>query len=85
MKRTWEEISSLQTSWLEDPCWDIENTEGFEEHKDVLLEFREFHEEKWRQEYKEKVTELMYKLQCSYPTAEYILLLEQRVKSLEDK
>jgi len=35
-----EEIEKLKKSWLEDPCWDIECTEGFEEHEQELLAFR---------------------------------------------
>lgn len=38
---TQDEIENLKANWLADPCWDIENTEGFEEHHDELLKFRE--------------------------------------------
>ena len=37
---TQEEIEKLKKDWLEDPCWDIELTEGFEEHEADLLVFR---------------------------------------------
>lgn len=38
-KKTPEEIESLKRSWFSDPCWDIEETEGFEAHRDELLEY----------------------------------------------
>ncbi len=33
------ELEELKQSWKKDPCWDIESTEGFEEHIEELLEF----------------------------------------------
>jgi hypothetical protein len=39
--KTVEEIDALKLNWIKDPCWDIEETEGFEEHKDELLTFRQ--------------------------------------------
>jgi hypothetical protein len=38
--KTAEEIENLKKSWMRDSCWDIETTEGFEEHHDELLKFR---------------------------------------------
>lgn len=42
--KTPQEIEDLKASWKRDPCWDIENTEGFEAHHDELLAFRKNHE-----------------------------------------
>jgi len=28
-----EQIQKLKDNWSQDPCWDIEDTEGFEAHK----------------------------------------------------
>ena len=44
--RTPEEIEALKKNWLQDPCWDIEDTEGFEAHREELLT--------WRKEYQAK-------------------------------
>ncbi len=41
--RTPAEIAELKQHWLQDPCWDIEDTEGFEAHRDELLNFRLLH------------------------------------------
>ena len=42
--KTREEVEALKRNWLEDPCWDIEDTEGFEEY---AVELRGYHVE-WR-------------------------------------
>ncbi len=38
--KTPEEIEKLKASWRRDPCWDIEDTEGFEDHQEELLAYR---------------------------------------------
>lgn len=35
-----EDVDRLKAEWLADPCWDIEDTEGFEAFRDELLAFR---------------------------------------------
>lgn len=47
MARTQEEIKKLKESWMHDPNWDIEDTEGFEDHVEELLNFRRQTEEEW--------------------------------------
>ncbi|NIV31898.1 MAG: hypothetical protein GWN58_21155 [Anaerolineae bacterium] len=47
---TREEIERLKAQWCSDPCWDIEHTEGFEEHEEELREYRESKEAEWDQE-----------------------------------
>lgn len=37
--KTHEEVERLIANWNEDPCWDLETTEGFEEHYDKLLAY----------------------------------------------
>ena len=37
---TKEEVEKLKAGWREDPCWDIEDTEGFEDVREELLAFR---------------------------------------------
>lgn len=48
MQKTSEEIQALKDGWTKDPCWDIEDTEGFEDHHDELLAWREDLENKHR-------------------------------------
>ncbi len=45
--KTPEEITYLKNDWLYDPCYDIEETEGFEDHKEELLAFKKETEAKW--------------------------------------
>lgn len=39
--KTVEEVDALKLNWIKDPCWDIEETEGFEEYREELLAFRQ--------------------------------------------
>lgn len=47
MKKTNEEIQKLKDNWLIDPSWDIEKTDGFEDHFQELLTFRKETESRW--------------------------------------
>lgn len=38
--KTREEVDALKKGWKHDPCWDIEDTEGFDEYVEELLNFR---------------------------------------------
>ena len=44
---TQEAIDRLKSNWANDPHWDIEDTEGFEEHHDELLKYRLAMEAQW--------------------------------------
>lgn len=37
--KTREEVEALKLSWLRDPCWDIEDTEGFEDYREELRQY----------------------------------------------
>lgn len=39
-----KDIEKLKADWMRDGSWDIEDTEGFEEHREELLKFRNIHE-----------------------------------------
>lgn len=54
-QKTAQEIEALKTNWLADPNWDIEKTEGFEEHREELIAFRAEIEARWRQKEIERV------------------------------
>jgi hypothetical protein len=51
---TQEEIEKLKKGWLKDPCFDIEETEGFEEHVEELLNFRRQTEADWEAKKEER-------------------------------
>ena len=48
MMATRDEIEKLKESWLNDPCWDIEDTEGFEEHREELLAYHDQMRVQWK-------------------------------------
>lgn len=48
--KTPEEIQALKDNWIKDPCWDIEDTKGFAEHVEELLNFRRQTELEWAAE-----------------------------------
>lgn len=47
---TQEEIEKLKIGWLKDPCFDIYNADGFQEHYEELKRFQEDQERKWKAE-----------------------------------
>lgn len=53
-KKTSEEIEALKASWMSDPIWDIENTEGFEDHRDELFAWRMKYEAEQKARQKER-------------------------------
>lgn len=46
--KTRAEIDELIIAWRDDPAWELEETEGFEDHKDELLAFRLKCEAEWK-------------------------------------
>jgi len=56
--KTKEELEHLKTNWESDPIWDIEMTEGFEEHKEELLKFRLEKEAAWKRDEERALLEL---------------------------
>src|ERR1041385_1197549 len=50
MPKTRAEIDNLKRDWQRDGTWDLEETEGFEEHREELLAFRLEQEARWQRE-----------------------------------
>ena len=59
-----EEIEKLKESWLHDPCWDIEDSEGFEEHREELVAFHKEQDVKWEKKEKDRKTRRLSKVQA---------------------
>ncbi len=87
-------IDELKYQWERDPIWDIEDTEGFEEHHDELLAFRLQKEQEWRDDSERLLREKAERLGIPdnltlaryIETLEYNLIrLEQRIVRLEDR
>ena len=84
--KTQQEIDGLKHAWLCDPCWDIETSEGFEDHKDELLQYRIKQEEIWEMKHNKRLQAKAEKLGVpgNVQLAQYIEILETRILSLEE-
>jgi len=52
--KTPQEIEKLKNDWIYDPCWDIEDTDGFEDHREELLAFAEKQRAQWKEKNHER-------------------------------
>lgn len=52
--KTREMIFHLKRDWALDPCWDLEDTEGFEDHREELLQYSNEMNEHWERVAQEK-------------------------------
>lgn len=73
---TREEIEKLKESWRRDPCWDIEDTEGFSEHHEELKQYHEQCDREYFVAEENRKTEKAMRLGCSVALVEYIERLE---------
>lgn len=81
--KTKQELDDLKANWKGDPCWEIEDTEGFEEHRVELLAWRQEYERKWYEQQAKERQEKADKLGCSVEMVETLELLEFRIGQLE--
>jgi len=57
---TREAIDKLISDWRVSPCWELEDTQGFEEHRDELLAARlQYEAERTDQEHIKQIAELI--------------------------
>ena len=82
-KPTREEVEKLKADWIEDPCWDIFDTEGFEAYAFELSEFQEEMEEKWHREYIEEKKRRAIKLGLSLDDYDKYDSAKNRYEGLE--
>ncbi len=85
--KTEAEVENLKAKWVDDPCWNIEETQGFEEHKDELLAYRILCESDRAEKRRMRLSELAEKLGIPGNTklAAYVERLEHRIEQLEDR
>lgn len=81
------DIEELKAQWLADPCWDIEDTEGYEAHYDELLDYRREVEARWTASLNAKVQRKADELGIpdNLKLARHVLHLEWRLEQLESK
>ena len=56
--KTQDEIEALKKSWRRDRAWNIEETEGFEAHREELYEYRQQYEAECEQNEKNRLQRL---------------------------
>lgn len=83
--RTNDEITELKLNWSEDPCWDIENTEGFEAHYAELLAWRVKTEAESSAIELDRQLARANELKIDVHVLKIIETLEARITELEDK
>lgn len=82
---TQEQVENLKAQWKADPCWDIEDTEGFEKHREELKAFHDQVRAEWDAKEAKRVSEKCAKYGITEKMLEYIEYLEFKIKRLEDK
>ena len=76
------DLDKLKDIWLKDPCWDIEDTEGFEKYRTHLRLFRIKHEQIWANQYAEKVKAKADSLNVSINASDRIINYERSLQEL---
>lgn len=82
--KTREEIESLKQGWINDPIWDIEDTDGFEEYRDELIQFHNEKRKEWDGRWNERLLTKAEHLGApgNVKLAEYVLQLERHIDIL---
>lgn len=85
--QTAEAIENLKRDWLSDPCFDLEDTDGFEDYRTELLTFRREIEELRKVERRVHLQQKSESLGCpgNLLLAEHVEGIEQRLARLEAK
>jgi hypothetical protein len=83
--RTEKRIEELKKNWSADPCWNIEETEGFEAYKEELKTYRLQKELEWSEQYNNQLMLFAESigLKDNLKLAEYIRSLQNRIYQLE--
>lgn len=84
---TQKELNELKANWRSDPCWDIEDTTGFEDHRAELAAFREAQEAAWAKQRQDALNATAERLGVpgNLALAQYVTGLEQRLEAIENK
>jgi polyhydroxyalkanoate synthesis regulator phasin len=91
--KTREEVEALKRNWLNDSCWDIYETEGFEEYREELKEFQANQEEKWKAQRYNQIYDFAQDLgierldnsdEPNLRLAKYLMWLKNRISKLEN-
>lgn len=85
--KTQADIDDLKRQWRSDPCWDIEDTEGFEGHREELTAYHQQCDAEWEAAYKAKleVKAIVMGVPGNTSLASYVEILEYRIKVLSER
>jgi hypothetical protein len=83
--KTRDEIEQLKAAWDYDPLWDLDRTEGFEEHAEELREHQAMREREATQQREQEIANRAKKLNCSRELVMYIERLEWQVEAVQSK
>lgn len=80
-----EEVMALKHNWLNDPCYDLEDVPGFEEHRAELEAFAKAKQAEWQERRNRVLDEKAAALGVpgNRQLAAYVMELEHRIRSLE--
>ena len=81
---TRNDIEALKRNWLADPCWDIEDTEGFEAHRDELKAFHDEQVARWEATRHQRLVDKAAALGVpgNLALAQCVLTLETRLEQI---
>ena len=82
--KTRAELDNLKAQWEADPHWDLEDTPGFEAHRDELYMYRVSCELLWATEEHTRLAQRARDLGCHIALVQYIEHLEKRLERLEE-
>ena len=84
--RTAEEIEALKANWRNDPCWDIEDTEGFDLHRDELVAYRLEWEVRWKAQREQRLLQFAAPLglENNLALAECLMRQEAAIEALKE-
>lgn len=80
-----QQIENLKFNWRNDPCWDIEDTEGFESVRNELLAYRLEIEAEWQVRLDRRIESvaIAYDIKSNLKLAAIIMHLEDRIRDFE--
>jgi polyhydroxyalkanoate synthesis regulator phasin len=83
---TRSDVEKLKSDWLDDPCWDIYDTEGYEAYYDELKAFQEGRDARVALAEQRRLSDLANKLGIpgNIALAKYMDALTSRISRLED-
>jgi hypothetical protein len=81
--KTRAEVNDLKAQWKADACWDIWNTEGFEQYKDELYTFQERMEKEWHDAEVARLAAKAAEWKCTVEFVQYMEQMERRIEALE--